>query len=113
MVKDLKSPVPNLQYLMKSISTCEKRNKVMERIEKEYAIIERNLKLMRLPMSLGELDQEEKALVEQRVNAPLLKSILLNTREIPREKLYSLMTKLELYNVLCEKNLELLKIKLN
>jgi len=104
--------IPNLEFLRQFITTSEKKKKVFDHIERESAIIERNLQLMRLPMSLGELDTEERELIEGKVNADLLKCILINKREVSREKLYSLMTKLELYNVLSEKNLELLKTQL-
>lgn len=110
IVKSLTAP--NLESLKQYISTCEKRSKTLQRVETELSTIERNLKLMRLPMSLHELDKEEQDIVKERVNANLLKCILLNTRQINSDELYSLMSKLELYNVLSEKNLEVLNVQL-
>ena len=110
MVKTLR--IPNLEFLKMFISTCEKKKKVYDKVVSETALIERNLKLMRLPMLLSDLDAEEKELVQQKVNADLLKCILVNRKMIQQDKFYKLMEKLELYSVLSQSNLELLKIQL-
>ena len=110
MVKSLR--VPNLEFLRMFISTNEKRNKVLARVEAESHIVERNLKLMRMPMSLSELDYEEKTLIKEKVNANLLKCILLSSKEIDDKRFYAVVNKLELFNVLNEKNRKILNISL-
>lgn len=110
MVKSIR--IPNIEFLRQFITTCEKRTKVTQRVLDESSTVQRNLKLMRLPMSLNELEDEESTNIKAKVNASLLKCIILNERQIDRNKLNALIHKLEIYNVLSSKNLELLNAQL-
>jgi 5'-3' exonuclease len=110
MVKELR--IPNLEFLRKFISTCEKRNAVLARVEESSAIVERNIALMKLPYSFADLDDEERGMIRNIINEKFIKSILLNKKTIDRKKWFMLMQKLEMWKLLSEENLKLLGVDL-
>ena len=110
MVKALR--VPNLQFLRQFLSTNEKRNAVLQRVETESDTVERNLKLMTLPSSFTELDEEECELVKNKMDKNFLRSVIVSKKQISDEMFGKLIGRLELFNVLNIKTLRLFGIEL-
>lgn len=110
MVKALR--VPNLQFLRQFMSTNPNRNKVMERVENESEIVERNLKLMQLPSALTDLDEEERKIVENKLDKRFLKGVIISRKQIDENQFGRLISKFELFNTLNIKTIRLLDIEL-
>ena len=101
LVKELTNPDKwNLSEVLKQPEW--KKKKISTQILSSFDLIEKNIKLMKLPITYHQLDLEDKNNYLKVVNKDFIKSIFI-TRSVEHKKFLQLMTKMEFFSILKNK----------